>query len=251
MAYALGTPGENSAAAGQASIATSAALTVALHDSIIVFAQQDTTHTTTITDALGNGAYTNLGRGTLFAITLNAYLLQDSLAGTSVITASSNGSDLSGIWAVNASGLATSGGAVGKIFLGQNGPGSGLNTVTPGPVNINKVPCLYLGFCMDNTLSNAPVAGTSPIAFTGLGSVWANKTGGVNALAEHARIVVGGNASVTFGTTAGGASHGGDLFLSCGIALAELGAVSTGGFSGLTKALTQGLTTVLTSGVDP
>lgn len=251
MAYALGTPAENSGVAGAASLATSTALNCALHDSIIVFTLQDTTHTTTLSDTALN-AYTQIGSAALFSQRLYAYICQNSAANAAnTVSGSSNGSDLSGIWAVNASGLVTTGGVLASAFLGQNGPGNGLNTVTAGAFNIPAIPALLIGFAVDNTGTNVPAAGTLPNAFTGLGGVWGNKTGGVQAQAEHCRITLAGSAGATFGSTAGGASHGGDLFISCGLLIAEIGAVSTGIFSGITRPLTQALTTSLTSGVNP
>lgn len=202
-------------------------------NSQIAIAVQATGSTPTITDTAGNSYSSPLGFAEL-GTSLFAYVCQNIVTGPNIVTCHSNSANLSAVLTAEISGLKTSGGAVGIIGLGQNGPGAGTDSVTTGPMAINTVASLLYALSVDLTGSNVPVAGTG---FTSLGSKFANYTGGVRAVSEHRRITINGNYAATFAPSVSG--HTGDLFVSIAVALGEIGSISGGG------AMTGTLTTTL------
>jgi len=80
----------------------------------------------------------------------------------------------------------------------QTGPGVGANTISSGLVGSSGSTLLF-GFCFDTQFSaTAPIAGTSPIAFTGRTSVWSGRSGGV-ACATAEDFNNTGDGAATFG----------------------------------------------------
>lgn len=221
MPYAFVQAVENSQVSGTAALAAPS-ITLTAHNLVLVVTSQNPGSIATLTDTTGC-TFVLVGHGALNAGGLFLYYCQDAVAGANVITGHSNGSDFSSIWVGEYSGLLTVNPLIAAAFAGKNGPGNGLNSVTAGLVGAGITPCMIFGFAIDNTGTNVPAAGTSPIAFTGQGAVWANYTGGVRAQAEDARIIAPGGYAATFGSTAGGASHGGDQFVMLGATFAEIG----------------------------
>lgn len=218
MAYALAQAVmENSQAATTGSLAAPS-ITLTAGNTVIVVCSQNPGSIATLTDTLGN-SWTLDGHAGIAGFGKFVWYCQNSLSGANVITGHTNGSDFAAISVSEYSGLVTSGGPLGSAYSAQNGPGAGTDIITTGNLSsaINTTPAMLWGFGTDDTGSFVPLAGTS---FTGRGSIWGNLTGGVRALTEDRRITVAGSYASTFT----GTGHGGDVFLSCGIAFAEIGA---------------------------
>lgn len=193
-------------------------------DTVIVICAQNPGSIATLTDTLGN-SWTLAGHAGIASFGKFLWYCQNSLAGANIITGHTNGSDFSAISVTEISGLATSGGPLGTPgFNAQNGPGSGTDIVTSTGIVIGAVPAMLYGFGTDDTGSFVPTAGTLNGGFTGRGSIWGNLTGGVRAITEDQRITSIGTYAATFGNI----GKGGDVYLACGIAFAELGAQSPG-----------------------
>lgn len=223
MAYAQVQRVENSQAVTSGSLAAPS-LTLTAGNTVIVTTSQNPASIATLTGTLGN-TYILDGHSGIASFGKFTYYCQNSLAGPEVITGHTNGSDFAAIVVSEFSGLKTSGGPIGSRYNAINGPGDGTDLATSTTFPINTVAALLYGFCADDIGSFVPLAGTG---FTGRGSLWANLTGGVNAITADRRITVGGSYAATFGTT----GHGGDVYLINGIAFPELGAVTTGGGTG-------------------
>ena len=120
----------------------------------------------------------------------------------------------------------------------DNGPGAGANTINSGNINVTPQPAMLWSRCFDDTNTESPSAGTSPISFTSR-SV---PTVGVEpdfTSHEDARITATGNAAATFGNV-----HN-NYYLIIAAAFAE----SAGEVDG-TAAITEGADTAVGVGTD-
>lgn len=203
---------ENGLAANANAAAVS--ITTLAHSTVIVVSSQHPSSVATITDTLGETWITGPGGG-IFSSGLFAYVCQDSKGGANTITTHSNSTNLAAVYASEIGGLQRTGGILGSAVLGQNGPGAGTDAVTAGTFAITA-PAFLFGFVSDFQASGNVI--TPGTGFAGRASVWGGNTGGAHAFAEDRRILTGGSFGSTFTASTGSA----DIYVSLGIALAEI-----------------------------
>ena len=205
---------ENSSAAGVTALACSSTLTLAAGDIVEfqVYGQVPSSTDLTITDGLGD-AYvleatsTAVLSGSTFLYT---YVAQNSAAGTATPQAVTSTGTISGVYAKQIRGGATSGAVLGSasnVVIG--GPGTGANIVVSGTVSIPSAQNVLISGFTINPQSQTPLAtaGTSPLAFTGRTAVWSVLGGGTAfTVPEDIRVVgASGNVQATYGVSGGGA----------------------------------------------
>ena len=162
-----------------------------------------------MSDNLGN-AYTNIGSlvgGANQTIMLYAGVVTHP--GTATITANGSGTNISTMFVEQyapGTGLVISANPI--VLSGSyiNGNATGINAVT-APASAITIPAgtyLLFGFNYQVSATAANTAGTSPVAFTSRGNIWAVGNGGTiaPAITEDTQIVsTGGTYQVTFGST--------------------------------------------------
>jgi hypothetical protein len=188
---------QNSVAAPITSVAAPSITTTA-GNALVIAVLTTLGDASTINDGGIGNTYTLAGTVSGGAFELQLFYAQNIHGGATVFTANATDQTYA-IYVAEYSGLATSGLFIN--FAGNSTSGSegtGANAITSGTVT-NSASAMLFGFTVSTNGNAGATAGTSPIAFTGRGGVWAAFSGSttVTALAEDAPI--SGNAAATFG----------------------------------------------------
>jgi hypothetical protein len=233
MTIAFVAQAENSVASGTASLAASPALTVSAGDALEVQVLFNIGQTFTINDGGVGNTYvlkTSVNDGTSNQI--NTYVAQNCAAASTTITITSGGSNVSGVYVKQITGVSTSAAVVGTPTSNfqSGGPGSGANVIVSGNVAVGATPInvLVSGFTC-NLQGSTPVAtaGTSPLAFVGRTPVWSVfGAGTADTVPEDLRVVgATGNVQATFGCAGGGSQF--SNMITAVVVYAEAAATST------------------------